>query len=274
MLKSGCYRVMLTGGEPLLLKRETLLKTVEAITSFSELKHTWITTNGSLLTKDMSKDLYKHGLRRVVVSISAKDSETYQSYTGKNNADLNLVLNNIKSAKEAGLEVRVDVPLNTSGIHSYEELKQLIDIVSQIGVTELAYFRLHKTEENAKQFDNLYTSTNSITRAFQEDNTWKIITRTNGQEIFTRKGFNVIIPAKIRVDTERCISNSCGKYCQGTYASYLIIENNRVYLRACHHEFSNHRNEFDIPIEVIKNRDKKNMTAIFTNVWRYAYGNE
>ena len=65
--------------------------------------------------------------------------------------------------------------------------------------------------------------------------------------------------------------NRCRKFCQGTYAAYLMTENDRIFLRACHRHFQDQRNEFEIPRTVLRKKDRPELMKILQDVWKYAY---
>lgn len=140
-----------------------------------------------------------------------------------------------------------------------------------IGVKKIAYFRLHKTAENAKVFNNLFVSPHIVTNGFMQDSRWHIQKNHAGQSVFADGFMEVIIPTKIFHITENCRKKKCGDFCQGIYAAYLMNENGRLLVRACHHTFQDRSNEFDIDAELADSRDIKKLTEIFGNVWKYAY---
>ena len=272
MVRSGCDRVMLTGGEPLLFPRQRLLGVMASISAVPGINDFWLTTNGSLLDRRLAAQLLAAGLRRVVVTIAACCQQDYAGYAHSRHANLDAIFENIAAAVALGLQVRVDVPLSKDGVSSYGSLMRLLDRLKAVGVREVAYFRLHQTEENAAVFADLFVSADHITRQFVARQVWQLQRRGNGQAVFSDGVLEVIVPATAHVHTPSCRRNRCGLSCQGSYAAYLVSEPERSYVRACHGRFSDARNEFEIPRELLRRRDVDAVTGIFATAWKYAYG--
>ncbi|MEQ9198592.1 MAG: radical SAM protein, partial [Rhodospirillales bacterium] len=105
-IRNGVEKLRLTGGEPLV--RRNIMWLIERMGRHLEsgaLKELTITTNGSQLGK-YAEDLYRFGMRRVNVSIDTLDPEKFATITrwGK----LDKVLDGVKAAKDAGLEVKIN----------------------------------------------------------------------------------------------------------------------------------------------------------------------
>ena len=105
-VRNGVEKLRLTGGEPLV--RRNIMWLIERMGRHLEsgaLKELTITTNGSQLAK-YAEDLYRFGMRRVNVSIDTLDPEKFATITrwGK----LDKVLDGVKAAKYAGLEVKIN----------------------------------------------------------------------------------------------------------------------------------------------------------------------
>lgn len=277
LINSGANRAHLTGGEPLALPRKELCDIISAISNESRLNEFYITTNASLLDEDYCKSLYKAGLRKLHVSIGAENNKKYRQYANPGSKEINLdaILTKLKIAIENQISIRVDVPISSDGIHNYEQLMQLVERLEIIGVTDLSYFKLHKTAENKAIFSKLFNPDMiyNITQKFYQDSKWKLIEIDN--KFFMSDGkIRCVLPAEIEPKTLNCVHRraGCGDYCQGTYAAYLIFQNNNIYIRACHHQFKNKMNEFLIPRALFENKDISAITAIFKNAWQWAAG--
>jgi len=97
----GINKVKITGGEPLL--RKDIVEIVKAINSVSGIKDISLVTNGSFL-EQYAKPLKDAGLKRVNVSLSSPNQETYMRITRVKNPEIfHRVLRGIKKAKEVGL---------------------------------------------------------------------------------------------------------------------------------------------------------------------------
>ncbi len=270
---TGCTRIMLTGGEPLQVtsnNTKELFDIIKSISSVKGLTDFWLLTNGFYLNSSkLISDLKQAGLKKVVVSIGAESNKKYKEYS-QTEYDLDTILNNITLAIRGGMHLKVDVPLSRSGIKNYDELLVLIKKLEYLGVPEVAYFKLHKTAENIEVYDSLFVDVESITEAFNESELWDL-NEDEGKLSFSNGKISVIIPAAIEYRTTNCDENSCGPYCQGIYAAYLVSEEDKTFIRACHHEFKDKRNEY-----IIGNCKglfaKEKIIKIFRDVWIYAYG--
>ncbi|AZB43123.1 GTP 3',8-cyclase MoaA [Bacillus sp. FJAT-42376] len=101
----GVEKVRITGGEPLLRKDlPVLIKKLRAIEGIKDIA---ITTNGSLLKKQ-AHALKEAGLHRVTVSLDSLDEERFRSLNGNKSSVLR-VLDGIQAAKEAGLQVKINM---------------------------------------------------------------------------------------------------------------------------------------------------------------------
>lgn len=96
----GIEKIRLTGGEPLL--RKDVEKLVEKLASHKpKLKDLALTTNGHTLPA-RAKDLKRHGLDRVTISLDSLKPDKFKEITGVDK--LSQVLEAIDAAKKAGLD--------------------------------------------------------------------------------------------------------------------------------------------------------------------------
>ncbi len=270
--RTGCHHVNLTGGEPLLLKTDTLCKTVEAIASSAEIQQLWTTTNGARLRDaGFCHQLAAAGLRELAVSVAAETDEKYQYYT-RTNVTLTDILDGIENAIAAGMQVKVHVPLNPDGIGNFEELITLIQRCKEVGVKTLYYFRLHDSQLIHDRYEALYRSPEAITARLVESDDWRYAESSTGRPHFTDGGIRVQVPREsIRLVTENCLSRECGWFCQGTYAAYLVAGETGLHVRACHRVFTDRNNEFALDMKLLERGDVDAVAAIFEQVWKYAY---
>jgi molybdenum cofactor biosynthesis enzyme MoaA len=266
-LKSGCTRVMLTGGEPLLSEKEVLLECVKVISSSPDLTDFWICTNGSLLNKRLCRQLNENGLRKLVLTIPAETNEKYHVCTGQDSFDLDDILDRLTIASREGLHVRVDVPLSRPGIKNIKEFLNLAAKVREAGTAEMAFFQLHKSEANKAVFDDLFVSSDLITWELARDNAWRVKERENGQRVFHDGSVDVIIPACIDHETENCKRSNCGPYCQGIYATYLTYHNSVYTIRGCHRPLRN--NTFELHENGLHR--ERVVSRLLDRVWHWAY---
>jgi len=96
---AGVQKVRITGGEPLL--RHDLPKLVERIARVEGVQDLALTTNGSLLPRQI-RALAQAGLKRVTVSLDSLDEEVFRKMTG-DKLTAARVLEGIESVQAAGL---------------------------------------------------------------------------------------------------------------------------------------------------------------------------
>ena len=104
---NGVEKVRLTGGEPLL--RRDLDRLIEQLAAIDGVRDLTLTTNGSLLTRDMARSLRRAGLQRITISLDSLDDATFRAM---NDVDFPVarVLEAIDVAAEEGLRpVKIDV---------------------------------------------------------------------------------------------------------------------------------------------------------------------
>ncbi|HEK9100783.1 GTP 3',8-cyclase MoaA [Bacillus pfraonensis] len=101
----GVKKIRLTGGEPLL--RKDLPKLITRLVKLDGLTDIGLTTNGIHLTKQ-AKALKEAGLHRVNVSLDAIEDDVFRKINGRN-ISTKPVLKGIAAAKEAGLDVKVNM---------------------------------------------------------------------------------------------------------------------------------------------------------------------
>src|SRR5687767_5141923 len=103
----GVRKLRLTGGEPLV--RRNIMGLVESLSrhlASGALEELTLTTNGSQLAR-FADDLYRHGVRRVNVSLDTRDPEKFRAITRW--GDLGKVLDGIAAAQAAGLAIKLNM---------------------------------------------------------------------------------------------------------------------------------------------------------------------
>jgi len=105
-VEKGVKKLRLTGGEPLV--RKNIMHLVEQLGRHLEtgaLEELTLTTNGSQLAK-YANDLFRHGVRRINVSMDTLDPGKFREITRW--GDLARVLDGIKAAQDAGLKIKIN----------------------------------------------------------------------------------------------------------------------------------------------------------------------
>ncbi len=102
----GVRKLRLTGGEPLV--RKNLMSLVESLSRHLKsgaLDELTVTTNGSQL-RQHAETLYKHGVRRINVSLDTLDADKFKAITRW--GDFERVMDGIRAARDAGLKVKIN----------------------------------------------------------------------------------------------------------------------------------------------------------------------
>ncbi|HHT7189310.1 TPA: GTP 3',8-cyclase MoaA [Bacillus cereus] len=113
----GVKKIRITGGEPLL--RKDLTKLIERLVKIDGLIDIGLTTNAIHLTKQ-AKALKEAGLHRVNVSLDAIDDDVFKEINGRN-VNTKPVIKGIMAAKEAGLEIKVNMVVK-KGMNDHQVL--------------------------------------------------------------------------------------------------------------------------------------------------------
>jgi cyclic pyranopterin phosphate synthase len=106
-VEKGVKKLRLTGGEPLV--RRNIISLIENLSRHLKtgaLEELTITTNGSQLAR-FADDLYRHGVRRLNVSLDTRDAQKFKDITRW--GDLAQVLDGIKAAQDAGLAIKINM---------------------------------------------------------------------------------------------------------------------------------------------------------------------
>ena len=147
----GIARIKLTGGEPLM--RKDLPEIVSGISAIPGVKDLSLTTNGLLLGNGMAKKLHDRGLKRINISLSTLNAETYRKITGGNLPD---AVAGVEAAVEAGfcpvkLNMVILKDVNVSDVPNMIEyssktgtILQLIEL-DPINVTGAYYSAHHRS---------------------------------------------------------------------------------------------------------------------------------
>ncbi|TRM12228.1 GTP 3',8-cyclase MoaA [Lentibacillus cibarius] len=101
----GVEKIRITGGEPLM--RRDLDKLIAELAKIPGINDIALTTNGVFLPK-MSKKLKAAGLKRVNLSLDAIEDEVFKEINDKG-VGTRSVLKGIEAAKEAGLQVKINM---------------------------------------------------------------------------------------------------------------------------------------------------------------------
>lgn len=97
----GVTKLRLTGGEPLV--RKDIVRLVAMLAPTPGITDISLTTNGSLLSRDLAQRLRDAGLRRITISLDALDDATFKAMNGVG-FPVRRVLDAIDHARAAGYD--------------------------------------------------------------------------------------------------------------------------------------------------------------------------
>ncbi len=117
----GAPVVLFSGGEPLM--REDLLELAQYATQKG--MRAVISTNGTLITRELAKDLKKVGLSYVGVSLDGV-GETNDRFRGEKGA-FDMALSGIRNCQEAGIKVGLRFTINRKNVIDIPEIFKLLE---------------------------------------------------------------------------------------------------------------------------------------------------
>jgi len=133
-------------GEP--LTDENLFRIMNLINKKET--HIKFTTNGLLLTKDVSEKLLEKGLKEITISIDAATSETYKRI--RRNDGFCKVKNNVQQLVSVRDKKKVTYPFIEINMvlmqENFNELVKFIEMADEIGVDGVYFSLLSKIEKN------------------------------------------------------------------------------------------------------------------------------
>ncbi|MCR1808118.1 GTP 3',8-cyclase MoaA, partial [Stenotrophomonas geniculata] len=147
----GVRKIRIPGGEPLL--RKDLTKLIARLVKIDGLIDIGLTTNAVHLTKQ-AKALKEAGLHRVNVSLDAIDDDIFKNINGRN-INTKPVIKGIIAAKEAGLEVKVNMVVK-KGMNDHQVLPMAAYFKEQ-GITLRFIEFMDVGSTNGWNFDQVVT---------------------------------------------------------------------------------------------------------------------
>ncbi|MEM5624839.1 GTP 3',8-cyclase MoaA [Bacillus wiedmannii] len=147
----GVRKIRLTGGEPLL--RKDLTKLIARLVKIEGLVDIGLTTNAIHLTKQ-AKALKEAGLHRVNISLDAIDDDVFKDINGRN-INTKPVIKGIMAAKEAGLDVKVNMVVK-KGMNDHQVLPMATYFKEQ-GITLRFIEFMDVGSTNGWNFDQVVT---------------------------------------------------------------------------------------------------------------------
>ncbi len=131
----GLPLVIFSGGEPLLKKE---FWDVASALANHERPKLALSTNGTLLTKDVASRLSALGFAYVGVSLDSLSSEAHDRFRGVKGA-FDATLKGIRNAVEEGLEVGLRTTVTR---WNYQEAPNMVDMAARLGARRVSYYVL------------------------------------------------------------------------------------------------------------------------------------
>jgi len=140
----GVPVVLFSGGEPLL--RDDLFALVEH-TVRSGMRAV-ISTNGTLITREVARDLQKLGLSYVGISLDGTET-THDQFRGQPGA-FAAALAGVRHCQEAGLKVGLRFTISR---FNYREVPAIFDLVEEYDIPRICFYHLVYTGRGSKLLD-------------------------------------------------------------------------------------------------------------------------
>lgn len=206
-------------GEPTTYK--DLIKLIKEIKAIPEIKFISMQTNGTLLTKELIRNLESAGLNRINISIHSLNPEQAKYLFGNQTYNLNNVLNALKLIKQTKIELNL-VPVWLPKLND-EEIIKLIKLAKElnckIGIQKYEVTKYSRKEKKAKQ-----TTWFKFFRSLKE-----LEKRENYKLVQTPKGFNIKRTKKIPLVFQKGDIITATIVCQGWLKNQMIASaNNRA----------------------------------------------
>lgn len=147
----GVNKLRITGGEPLL--RKNLPDLIDILSDISGIDDISLTTNGYYLPL-YSKPLKEAGLKRVNVSLDAMEDSVFKKMNGRN-IKVSSILKGIFAAKEAGLEVKVNMVVQKN-VNDHQILP-MVQFFKEHGITLRFIEFMDVGNSNGWQLDQVVT---------------------------------------------------------------------------------------------------------------------
>ncbi len=141
--------VVLTGGEPLLHQRFWDISKTLADGGVKLV----LSTNGTLITKDVAEKLGEYGFQYVGISLDSVNPDEHDRFRGMAGA-YDRTIKGVKNSLEAGLDVGFRMTLTRYNI---EEALKIIDLSKDLGVRRIAYYLIDMTGRAGEKLDLLPT---------------------------------------------------------------------------------------------------------------------
>jgi len=161
--ENNAKEAIISGGEPLLDKK--IIEKIKIVKKY--FKKTNLQTNGILLINP--KKFKEAGIRTAIINLPSYSKKIYEELTGTKNFDK--VINNIKKAKKAGINIRLNSVLVKGYTDDQAHHLKMIEFSKKLGIKELVFTELIPTNKFAEKHRvTLNKSRNLFNRSEQTEN--------------------------------------------------------------------------------------------------------
>ena len=126
--------LVLSGGEPLF--RNDIFHLAKHATDRG--LRVALATNGTMVTKDVARDITEAGVRRVSISLDGADARTHDAFRGIPGA-FDASVQGLRNLRTLGMSVQINM---TIAKHNAHQLPQVLDLAKELGADALHTFLL------------------------------------------------------------------------------------------------------------------------------------
>lgn len=117
LAKAGCFNLAFTGGE--IFSRKDIFQIVERANELNFALDLF--TNGTLITKDVAKDLAKYKIRRVEISIHGSTPDIHDEFT-KVKGSFNRIIEAVNHLKDNDVNILLKTPITSDNINDINNI--------------------------------------------------------------------------------------------------------------------------------------------------------
>jgi radical SAM protein with 4Fe4S-binding SPASM domain len=190
---------MLGVGEAL-LRPDVVVNTIKLIKENSKISYFLLTTNGTLFTKEIIREIVKYGLDRIQFSIDGPDSKTHDYLRGVKGTFKKAVwaLKNItkmkRKLKTENPALSINMVLNAK---NYNKVDKMIKLAHKVGVEEIIITPMRVEKDNAERIEKykLIMDNNEIEKFYELTEKYRKLAEKNKirLQILLTKGKEKII---------------------------------------------------------------------------------
>lgn len=195
--------VQLSGlGEPLL--NDNLISFIKLIRQENPIAEIILTTNGTLLTEQISRELIKLKISRITISIDGANAETVENI--RRNLNFSQLLENVRNLQRLKKENYTSLPMIRAnyvvGYGNYEELADFVKLACDLEIKEIFLLECQSSSYKDNFLNNIKRDNGKILK--------------EALELAERANIKFILPSGLK---NRCLWPYCS----------LIVEDGRIF---------------------------------------------